>query len=129
MCGVFVQEAILQIAVQYVLITLINHKFFCLLLALVKDACNGFEAEYCNAKYKISSDWLSCHKNDIDSGSSRSWKVKKAVSALSLRISVLCLSFSPDPNISDGNFNIDHHFFRLQIFQINEKGASCPWSR
>ena len=50
LCGVFVQEAILQIAVQYVLITLINHKFFCLLLALVKDPCNGFEAEYCIAK-------------------------------------------------------------------------------
>ena len=32
------------------LITLINHKFFCLLLALVKDPCNGFEAEYCIAK-------------------------------------------------------------------------------
>ena len=50
LCGFFVQEAKLQIAVQYVLITLINHKFFCLLLALVKDPCNGFEAEYCIAK-------------------------------------------------------------------------------
>ena len=27
-----------------------DHKFFCLLLALVKDPCNGFEAEYCIAK-------------------------------------------------------------------------------
>ena len=43
LCGVFVQEAILQIAVQYVLISLINHKFFCFLLALVKDPCNAMD--------------------------------------------------------------------------------------
>ena len=36
----------------------------------------------------------------------------------------LCLSFSQHPNISDGNFNLDHCFFRMQLFQINEKGTS-----
>ena len=41
--------------------------------------------------------------------------------ALSLRISELCPSYSPHPNISDGNFNLDHHLFHMQIFQINEK--------
>ena len=41
--------------------------------------------------------------------------------AMTLRILDLYLSFSPHPNISDGNFNLDHHFFRMQIFQINEK--------
>ena len=33
-------------------------------------------------------------------------------------------TFSPHPNISDGNFNLNHHFFCMQIFQIYEKGAS-----
>ena len=42
---------------------------------------------------------------------------------MSLRISELCLPFSPYPNITDGNFNLVHHFFRMQIFQIDEKGA------
>ena len=42
--------------------------------------------------------------------------------AMSLRILELYLSFSAHPNISDGNFNLDHHFFRMQIFQINVKG-------
>ena len=46
----FCSRGNVQIAVQYVLISLINHKFFCFLLALVKDPCNGFEAEYCIAK-------------------------------------------------------------------------------
>ena len=48
----------------------------------------------------------------------------KAMGAMTLRISELYLSFSPHPNISDGNFNLVHHFFRIQIFQINEKGSS-----
>ena len=47
----------------------------------------------------------------------------KAMGAMTLRISELYLSFSPHPNISDGNFNLVHHFFRIQIFQINEKGS------
>ena len=47
----------------------------------------------------------------------------RAMGAMSLRISELFLSFSPHPNISDGNFNLVHYFFRMQIFQINEKGA------
>ena len=47
---------------------------------------------------------------------------KKWVSK-TLRISELYLSFSPHPNISDGNFNLVHHFFCIQIFQINEKGS------
>ena len=41
--------------------------------------------------------------------------------AMTLRISELYLSFSPHPNISDGNFNLVHHFFCIQIFHINEK--------
>ena len=48
----------------------------------------------------------------------------RAMGAMSLRISELCLSFSPHPNISDGNFNFVQHFFLMQIFQINEKGFS-----
>ena len=47
----------------------------------------------------------------------------KAMGAMTLRISELYLSFSPHPNISDGNFNLVQHFFRIQIFQINEKGS------
>ena len=47
----------------------------------------------------------------------------REMGAMLLRISELCLSFSPDPNITDG-FNIVHHFFHKQIFQKNEKGAS-----
>ena len=43
----------------------------------------------------------------------------RAMGAMSFRISELCLSFSPHPNISDGNFNLDHHFFRMQIFQLS----------
>ena len=53
----------------------------------------------------------------------------RAMGAMSLRISELCLSFSPHPNISDRNFNLVHHFFRIQIFQINEKGSSWAWIR
>ena len=48
----------------------------------------------------------------------------RAMGAMTLRISELCLSFSPHPNISDGNVNLVHHFFRIQIFQINGKGPS-----
>ena len=48
----------------------------------------------------------------------------RAMGAMTLRNLELCPSFSPHPNISDGNFNLDHHFFRTQIFQIHEKGAS-----
>jgi len=47
----------------------------------------------------------------------------KAMGARTLRILELYLSFPPHPNISDGNFNLVHHFFRIQIFQINEKGS------
>ena len=47
----------------------------------------------------------------------------KVMGAMTLRILELYLSFSPHPNISDGNFNLVHHFFRIQIFQINEKGS------
>ena len=46
----------------------------------------------------------------------------RAIGAMSFRISEFCLPFFPCPNISDGNFNFVHHFFRMQIFQINEKG-------
>ena len=53
----------------------------------------------------------------------------KAMGAMTLRISELYLSFSPHPNISDGNFNLVHHFFRIQIFQINEKGSRWAWIR
>ena len=53
----------------------------------------------------------------------------RAMGAMTLRISELCLSFSPHPNIADGNFNLVHHFFRIQIFQINEKGSSWAWIR
>ena len=35
----------------------------------------------------------------------------RAMGAMTLRILDLCLSFSPHPNISDGNFNLVHHFF------------------
>ena len=45
----------------------------------------------------------------------------RAMGAMTLRNLELCPSFSPHPNISDGNFNLDHHFFRTQIFQIHEK--------
>ena len=54
---------------------------------------------------------------------------KKAMGAMTFRISELYLSFSPHPNISDGNFNLVHHFFRIQIFQINEKGSRWAWIR
>ena len=53
----------------------------------------------------------------------------RVMGAMSLRISELCLSFSPHPNISDRNCNLFHHFFRIQIFQINEKGSSSAWIR
>ena len=53
----------------------------------------------------------------------------RAMGAMTLRISELCLSFFPHPNISDGNVNLVHHFFRTQIFQINEKGSSSAWIR
>ena len=39
----------------------------------------------------------------------------RAMGAMSIRISELCLSFSPHINISDGNFNIVHHFLHLNI--------------
>ena len=35
----------------------------------------------------------------------------RAMGAMSLRISELCLSFSPHPNIWDWNFYFVHHFF------------------
>ena len=50
----------------------------------------------------------------------------RAMGAMPLRISELCLPFSPHQNIADGDFNLVHHFFRMQIFQINEKGAPGP---
>ena len=37
----------------------------------------------------------------------------RAMGAMTLRISQLCLSFSPHPIISDGNVNLVHHFFRI----------------
>ena len=46
-------------------------KFFCLLLALVKDSCNGFEAEYCIAKgapstrYRLVG-WAELKKNELN---------------------------------------------------------------
>ena len=46
----------------------------------------------------------------------------RAMDAMTLRISELCLSFSPHPNVSGGNFNLVHNFFRIQIFQLNVKG-------
>ena len=49
----------------------------------------------------------------------------RAIGDMSLGISELCLPFSPHPNISDGNFNLVCHFFRMQLFQINEKGGHC----
>ena len=48
----------------------------------------------------------------------------RAMLAMTFMISEICLSFSPHPNISGGNVNLVHHFFRIQIFQINEKGSS-----
>ena len=48
----------------------------------------------------------------------------RAMGAMTLRISKLCLSFSPHPNIPDGNFNLVHHFICVQIFQINKKGTT-----
>ena len=39
----------------------------------------------------------------------------RAMGAMTLRISDLCLSFSPHPNISDGNFNLVHHFLHANI--------------
>lgn len=41
----------------------------------------------------------------------------RAMRARTLRISDLCLSFSPHPNISDGNFNLVHHFFACKYFR------------
>ena len=41
----------------------------------------------------------------------------RAMGAMSLRILELCLSFSPHPNISDGNFNLVHHFFASKYFR------------
>ena len=41
----------------------------------------------------------------------------RAMGAMTLRISDLCLSFSPHPNISDGNFNLVHHFFACKYFR------------
>ena len=37
------------------------------------------------------------------------WNKSNAMGAMTLRNLELCPSFSPDPNISDGNFNLDHH--------------------
>ena len=37
----------------------------------------------------------------------------RAVGAMSLRITELCLLFSPHSYISDGYFNLDQHFFQL----------------
>ena len=44
----------------------------------------------------------------------------RAMRAMTLRISELRLSFSPYPNTSDRNFNLVHHFFRIQIFQMKK---------
>ena len=50
----------------------------------------------------------------------------RAMGAMTLRISKLCLSFSPHPL---GNFNLVYHFICVQIFQINEKGTSWAVKR
>ena len=41
----------------------------------------------------------------------------RAMGAMTLRISDLCLSFSPHPNISDGNFTLVHQFFAGKYFR------------
>ena len=38
-------------------------------------------------------------------------------------LSLMQNSNSKHPNIPDGNFNLFHHFFCMQIFHINEKRA------
>ena len=53
----------------------------------------------------------------------------RAMGAMTLRISKLCLSFSPPPIIPDGNFNLVHHFICVQIFQINKKGTTWIGTR
>ena len=45
----------------------------------------------------------------------------REMGAMLLRISELCLSFSPDPNISDG-FNIVHHFFTRKYSRKWKRG-------
>ena len=79
-------------------------------------------------KYK--KDWYHKNKSDIICGAKTTLHYAiRAMGAMSLRILELCLPFSPHPNISDGNVNLVHHVFCMQIFQINEKGASWAWSR
>ena len=41
----------------------------------------------------------------------------RAMGAMTLRNLELCPSFSPHPNISDGNFNLVHHFFACKYFR------------
>ena len=45
----------------------------------------------------------------------------RAMGAMTLWISELCLSFSPHRNISDGKPYLVHHFICVQIFQTNEE--------
>ena len=55
---------------------------------------------------------------------------QRAMGAMASQISELCLSFFPNPNILDGNFNFVHHLICIQqIFQINEKGHSWAGTR
>ena len=42
--------------------------------------------------------------------------------ARTLRNLELCPSFSPHPNISDGTFNLDHHFFACKYSRYMKKG-------
>ena len=43
--------------------------------------------------------------------------------AMSLGISELCLSFSPYPNFSDGNFYLIHHFCACKYSRQMKKGS------
>ena len=43
--------------------------------------------------------------------------VLRPTGAVALTISELCLSFSPHPNILDGNFNLVPNFIGIKIFQ------------
>ena len=46
----------------------------------------------------------------------------RAMGAMTLRNFELCPSFSPHPNISDGNFNLDHHFSARKYSRYMKKG-------
>ena len=51
----------------------------------------------------------------------------RAMRAMTLRISDLCLSFFPHPNNSDGNFNLVSHFIGIEILQIDLLGPKCTY--